>query len=39
VLVRMWAAQKWQEHGNPEKIAEARDIADAMEAWHKEHRR
>jgi hypothetical protein len=37
-LIRLWSAQKWQEHGNPEKIAEARGIADAMEAWRKEHR-
>lgn len=36
--VRLWAAQKWQEGESPEKIAEARAIADAMEAWRKEHR-
>lgn len=36
--VRLWAAQYWQQGGDPEKIAEARACADAMEAWHKEHR-
>ena len=36
-LIRMWAAQKWQE--NPEKVTEARDIADSMDAWRKEHER
>ena len=36
-LIRMWAAQKWQEH--PEKVTEARDIADSMDAWRKEHER
>jgi hypothetical protein len=35
-FVRAWAAK----HGGekPEKAAEARGIADAMEAWRKEHR-
>lgn len=37
-VIRLWAAQKWQEGESPEKIAEARGIADAMEAWRKEHR-
>lgn len=37
-LIRLWAAQRWQEHEDPEKVAEARECADAMEAWRKEHR-
>jgi hypothetical protein len=31
--VRLWAAQYWQQSGDPKKVAEARTIADAMEAW------
>jgi len=38
VLVRMWAAQMWQDGASAEEVAEARKIADAMEAWRKEHR-
>ena len=37
-LLRMWAAQKWQHGERSDKIAEARGIADAMDAWRKEHR-
>src|SRR5271167_4124368 len=33
VLIRMWAAQRWAEHDDPEKIAEARACADAMDRW------
>jgi hypothetical protein len=36
-VVRMWAAQYWQSGGDPEKVAEARRCAEAMEAWHREH--
>lgn len=38
-LVRLWAAQQWQEHGDPASIAEARQCADAMESWRKERER
>jgi hypothetical protein len=34
-LVRMWASQRWQEHENPAKVAEARACAEAMEMWRK----
>jgi hypothetical protein len=37
-LIRLWAAQRWSEHTDPAVVAEARRCADAMEAWHKEHR-
>lgn len=36
-LIRMWAAQMWQQGEKIEKVTEARGIADAMEAWKKEH--
>ena len=35
--VRLWADQYWQQGGDPEKVAEARACADAMEAWQREH--
>ncbi len=38
VLIRAWAAQRWQQGEDPEKVANARAIADAMDAWRKEHR-
>jgi len=38
VLVRMWAAQRWQEGASPAMVADARATADAMTAWHTEHR-
>ena len=37
MLVRMWAAQRWQEHADPEMVADARAVADAMTLWHKQH--
>jgi hypothetical protein len=36
-LVRLWAAQRWSEHGSPEEIAAARACADAMDRWHVQH--
>jgi len=36
-LLRLWAALLWQEHGDPERIAQARGVAAAMEQWRKEH--
>lgn len=36
--VRLWAAQYWQQGGDPAKVAEARACADAMEVWRKVHR-
>ncbi len=39
ILIRLWAAQKWQEHADPEMIDEARAVADAMDAWRREHGR
>ena len=38
MAIRLWAAQSWQQGGDPEKIAKARAIAEAMEKWHMEHR-
>lgn len=38
MLVRLWAAQRYQEHEDPAKVAEARECAEAMEVWRKEHR-
>ena len=37
LLIRLWAAQKWQEHENLEMIANARAVADAMTEWHTKH--
>lgn len=37
ILVRLWAAQQWQEHADPEVVADARAHADAMTEWHKRH--
>lgn len=39
MAIRLWAAQSWQQHGDPQKIAEARALAEAMEKWHREHRK
>jgi hypothetical protein len=38
MLVRMWAAQRWQEGADPETVAAARACAEAMEAWRRERR-
>lgn len=35
MVVRLWAAQYWQQGGKKEKVDDARAVADAMEAWHK----
>lgn len=38
VAVRLWAAQRWQDGGDPGEVAAARACADAMESWYREHR-
>jgi hypothetical protein len=37
-LIRLWAAQRWSEHEDPKVVAEARQIAGAMEDWRQKHR-
>jgi len=36
MLVRMWAAQKWSEHLDPQRVEDARHCADAMDRWRHE---
>lgn len=35
VALRLWAAQSWQQGVDPVRVAEARALADAMEAWNR----
>ena len=36
LLVRLWAAQKWQEQADPGAVEQARHCADAMTAWRRD---